>query len=85
MLELHLPTCDFIVPFYDRLTRYSDITFSLAKQHLIDYDDALYKIRLELYGLHNQIYKLVLPLKRRMTRYNSQINASRQVCSFENS
>lgn len=79
MLDLHLSTCDFIVPFYDRVTRYSEITFSLAKQHLIAYDDALWKIRMELYGLYNQIYKLVLPLRRRLARYHSQINASCQV------
>ena len=79
MLELHFPTCDFIVPFYDRMTRYAEISFSLVKKGLLDCEDALYKIRMEMYGLHNQIYKLVLSLRKRLARFNSQIEASYQV------
>ena len=79
MLDLHLPTCDFIIAFYDRVTRYTEITFSLARQGLLEYEDALCKVRMEIYGLYNQIFKLVLPLRRRIERYNAQVQASHKV------
>ena len=79
MLDLHVPTCDFIIAFYDRVTRYTEITFSLVRQGLLDCEDALCKIRMEIYGLYNQIFKLVLPLRRRFGRFNAQVDASRKV------
>ena len=79
MLELHRTTCDFILGFYSRITRYVSITASLLKHGHLDYDSALNKIRLELYGLHNQIYKLLLVLRARLTRFDSQIQLSLEV------
>ena len=81
MLELHYPTNDFLVAFYDRAARYYSITTSLLSQGFLSYDEALMKIRLEIYGLHNQIYKLLLPLERRLSRFNVQIDRSLKVCS----
>ena len=79
MLDLHLPTCEFIVPFYHRAQRYINITASLLKQGVLDYNQAVCKIRTELYGLHNQIYQLLLPLERRIARFNTQIDLATEV------
>ena len=79
MLELHYPTNDFLVAFYDRAMRYYSVTVSLLSQGLLSYEDALVKIRMEIYGLHNQIYKLLLPLNRRLSRFDSQIDRSLKV------
>ena len=80
MLDLHAPTSEFIIGFYNRASRYYQVTTSLFSQGYLDYEDALVKVRLEIYGLHNQILKLVKSLTRRLDRFNSQIDSSLQVC-----
>ena len=79
MLDLHQPTSDFILPFYYRAQRYQEIAYSLLSKGLIEYSDAICKIRAELYALHAQIYSLLLPLERKIARFNYQINVSKQV------
>ena len=79
MLDLHLPTNDFLVAFYERATRYYSLTASLVSQGHLEYEDALVKIRMEIYGLHNQIWKLLQPLYRRLDRYDLQVKRALQV------
>ena len=79
MLELHLPTNDFLVAFYERASRYYSLTVDLLSKGCLDYENAIVKIRMEIYGLHNQIYKLLLPLIRRLTRFDLQISRALEV------
>ena len=80
MLELHIPTNEFIVAFYDRASRYYTLTASLMSQGHLDFESALVKIRMEIYGLHNQIYKLLRPLIRRLARFDAQVDRCLKVC-----
>ena len=82
MLDLHLSTCDFIIPFYHRAQRYINITASLLKQGILDYDQALCKIRTEIYGLHDQIYRILLPLERKISRFTAQIDLADKVVLY---
>ena len=82
MLELHRSTSDFLIAFYNRASRYYALTVSLLSQGFLDYETALYKIRMEIYGLYNQIFKLLQPLRRRLTRYNGQIDRCLEVSVF---
>lgn len=79
MHEIHQPTSDFILPFYYRASRYIEITCTLLSKGLIDFSEAICKIRTELYALHAQVYHLVLPLDRKISRFNHQIEMSSKV------
>ena len=79
MHDLHIPTSEFIEGFYARANRYMSITYSLLSKGLLDHEDAIAKIRFEIYALHHQIHDLVLPLERKLARFERQIELSRQV------
>ena len=78
MLELHESTCDYVIPFYERAQRYMNLSISLLKQGFLKRDETLTKIRIELYGLYNHILQLLLPLERRLGRFDSQIRLHNQ-------
>ena len=79
MLELHLSTCDFIIPFYQRMSRYAEVSASLLRSGAFCYDEALARSRLELYGLHNQVQKLLDMVCRRLRRFDNQVQESLMV------
>ena len=79
MRELHETTCEFIISFYHHAQRYINITASLLSQGILDHEQAVCRVRGELYKLHDQILKLVSPLERRITRFRHQIQIADQV------
>ena len=79
MHDLHSPTSEFIEGFYTRANRYMSITYSLLSKGFLDHEDAIAKIRFEIYALHHQIHDLVPPLERKLARFERQIDLSHQV------
>ena len=76
MLELHESTCDFAIIFYQHAERYIHLTASLLKQGLLDRSRAIKNTHHELQLLHNQILHQLLPLERRLARFDGQIKAA---------
>ena len=79
MKEFYSHTNDFLVGFYQEIQRYAQITFSLFQQKLLDYDQALYKIRAKLYDVYDLIHGFLLPIERKVQRFNKQVLATIQV------
>lgn len=79
MKESHSHTNEFLVVFYQEIQRYAQITFSLLRQKLIDYDQALQKIRTKLYDAYDRIHGFLMPLERKVIRFNRQVLATLQV------
>lgn len=76
------PLNDFLVGYYQNIQKYIQITLSLLQQDLLDYEQALCKIRTKLYESYNQIHGYLLPLERKVERYNNQVLASLKVKSI---
>ena len=70
---------DVLIEYYQNIQRYAQITISLLQQKLIDYEQALCKIRTKLYDSYNQIYEFVSPIDRQVDRFNNQVLASLKV------
>ena len=79
MTEFYSQTNDVLVVYYQDIQRYAQITFSLLDQNLIDYDQALLKIRTKLYDAYDKIHGFLLPIERKVDRFNRQVLASLQV------
>ena len=67
---------EVLIEYYQSVQRYAQITISLLQQNLLDYEQALCKIRTKLYESYNQIYEFVVPLDRKIERFNKQVLAT---------
>ena len=79
MSVFHSFVNDHLVKYYQDIQNYTQITISLLKQKLLDYEQALFKIRTKLYGAYNEIHGFLVPLERKVDRFNKQVLASLQV------
>lgn len=73
---------DHLVKYYQEIQKYTQITISLLKQNLLDYEQALFKIRTKLYDAYNEIHGFLVPLERKVDRFNKQVLASLQVTNL---
>ena len=76
MTKLYSAVNDVLIEHYQNIQRYAQITISLLQQDLIDYEQALCKIRTKLYESYNLIYESVMPLDRKVERFNKQVLAT---------
>ena len=76
MTKFYSVVNEILIKYYQDIQRYAQITISLLQQNLLDYDQALCKIRTKLYDSYNQIYEYVMPLDRKVERFNNQVLAT---------
>ena len=79
MRQFLSPINDFLIKYYHDIQKYIQITTSLLKQDILDYEQALSKIRTKLYESYNQIQEFLAPIERKFERFNNQVLISLQV------
>ena len=77
-------TNDFLVSLFNLAQRYIFTATSLLRRGALDFDQTVVKVRTKIYELYNQVYELLQPLERRLSRFNHQVLASLSVneCSL---